>query len=35
MATKVPSKKTLYFVFKRIYLKNELGNTYFLSLESD
>ena len=32
---KVPSKNSLYFVFKCIYLKNELGDPHFSLLESD
>ena len=35
MATKKQSKNTLYFVFKRVYLKNELGDPYLLLLVSD
>ena len=35
MAAKEPSENSLYFVFKRIYLKNELSGPHFLLLESD
>ena len=35
MVTKEPFKSTLYFVFKRLYIKNELGDPHFLLLESD
>ena len=35
MATKEPSKSALYFVFKSLYLKNELGDPHFLLLKSD
>ena len=33
MATKEPSEKSLHFVFKRIYLKNELGDPIFFIAE--
>ena len=35
MATEEPSKNALYFVCKRLYLKNELGDPHFLLLKSD
>ena len=35
MATKEPSKDALYSVFKRLYVKNELGDPHFLLLKSD
>ena len=35
MATKEPSKNVLSFVFKRLYLKNELGDPHFLLLKSE
>ena len=35
MATKEPSENALYFVYKRLYLKNSLGDPHFLSLKSD
>ena len=33
MATKEPSKNSLYFVCKRIYLKKELRDPHFLLLD--
>ena len=30
METKEPPKNTLYIIFKRVYLKNELGDSHFL-----
>ena len=35
MATKEPFKISLYFVFKHIYLKNDLGDPHFLLLKRD
>ena len=35
MATKLPSKSTLYFDLKHLYLSNELSDPQFLMLESD
>ena len=35
MATEEPSKNGLYFVFKRLYLKNELCDPRFILLKSD
>ena len=32
---KKPSKKSLHFLFKPIYLKNELSDPHFLLPESD
>ena len=35
MATREASKNALYFAFKCLYLKNELGDHQFVLLESD
>ena len=35
MATKEPSKNVLYFVFKRLYLKNQVNDLHFLLMKSD
>ena len=33
MESNEPPKNTLYIIFKRVYLKNELGDSHFLLLE--
>ena len=35
METNEPPKNTLYIIFNLVYLKNELDDSHFLSLESN